>query len=487
MDKGVRPKSPGEVLRETVLESLKKLRSEGFSDEESLQALYPNTILDADVLETVTSALLSGNNFLIIGPPGSGKTTLAKDVWRLYPKETLAVETCPVQDDPFSLVDESFSNFAPPCPYCKTRYGGVSLAELGEFDPKAVKPDDVPVKRLHLREGYGFARVQGSPEVFPDNLTGSINLSKLEEIGDPTSPLVLEPGKLLQANRGVLLIDEIGKLPRGTQNVLLQALQERIVTPAKSRETFPASFIAVTTSNLDDLDNISEPLNDRLVNLGVPFNKTHAKNLRIVEMALAATNSVRMPWVYREASVHLIEEWRKTSQGLPELYEVGSNRSMIDVLRRAESFALLGGSSSLRLEDFGRGIREAMRGRIRARGADSLEESRAIVDQFVEKTWRRGLERACVTHWCLFFEGELKKDRAEADRVLREVRSVVAMESDKQAEALREHSPETRYRRFAEHVARVENVDRPELPAHVASTLALFDELKVFDAEPKKA
>jgi len=40
--------------------------------------------------------------------------------------------------------------------------------------------------------------------VFPDNLTGTLNLRKLEELGDPTSPLVLEPGKLLQANRGVL-------------------------------------------------------------------------------------------------------------------------------------------------------------------------------------------------------------------------------------------------------------------------------------------
>ena len=129
---------------------------------------------------------------------------------------------------------------------------------LGDFDAAQVDASKVPVRKLRLREGHGFARLQGSPEVFPDNLTGAINLAKLEQVGDPSSPLVLEPGKVMQANRGVLLIDEIGKLPRGTQNVLLQALQESIVTPAKSRETFPASFLAVTTSNLEDLDNIAK-------------------------------------------------------------------------------------------------------------------------------------------------------------------------------------------------------------------------------------
>jgi hypothetical protein len=227
-------------------------------------------------------------------------------------------------------------------------------------------------------------------------------------------------------------------------------------------------------------------LNDRLVNLQVPFNKDHSKNMRIVEVAFNAQNAVKIPWVFREASVHLIEEWRKTSQGLPELYEVGSNRSMIDVLRRSESFAVLAGSTALRAEDFGRGIKEAMRGRIRARGADSLEESRSIVDQFVEKTWRRSLERSCVTHWCLFFEGELKKDRAEGERVLKEVRTVVTMDAEKQAEALREHSPHTRYRRFAEHVARMEGAAKTETPSNVAATIALFDELKVFDKDPAK-
>ena len=161
-----------------------------------------------------------------------------------------------------------------------------------------------------MKEGYGFARVQGSPEVFPDNLTGTMNIHKLEEIGDPTSPLVLEPGKLLQAHRGLLIVDEVGKLPKGTQNVLLQALQEDIVTPAKSRATFPASFIAVTTSNMDDLDNINEPLNDRLSNIYVGFNSRHSKNRMIVDLA-RTDKGIFFPELFLDADVNLIESWRK--------------------------------------------------------------------------------------------------------------------------------------------------------------------------------
>jgi MoxR-like ATPase len=266
------PELPKEFLRRQLKLRIQNLREKGLSEEDIQQGLYPKTILESATHEALTAALVAGNNVLLFGPPGSGKTNLAKDIWNLFPKQIYVVEDCPVQDNPFSIFDTNFFNQVPACPFCKARFGELSYAEIGEYDPSRVDPNAVPVSYMTLREGHGLARIQGSPEVFPDNLTGTINLQRLEKIGDPTSPLVLEPGKLIQANRGLLIVDEIGKLPRGTQNVLLQALQEHIVSPAKSRETFPASFIAICTSNLDDLDNINEPLNDRLSNIHVNFN-----------------------------------------------------------------------------------------------------------------------------------------------------------------------------------------------------------------------
>ncbi|HVL86598.1 MAG TPA: ATP-binding protein [Candidatus Thermoplasmatota archaeon] len=474
-----RPRLPRDVLRDTIRERLSELRGKGHAEAEAYQTLFPRTILDDDVLEVLTASLLSGANLLVLGPPGSGKTSLAKDVWELFPKEVLAVEGCPVQDDPFSLIDRDFARLVPPCPYCRVRHGGVSLKTLGHFDPAAVDPASVPVAKIRLREGYGLARIQGSPEVFPDNLTGTINLAKLEEIGDPTSPLVFEPGKLLQANRGLLLIDEIGKLPRGTQNVLLQALQENIVSPAKTRETFPASFVAITTSNLGDLDNVNEPLSDRLANLHVPFNRSPAKNRRIVDMALAGQDEVWVSGVLRDAAVVLVQDWRRAAEGVRELDEVGSNRAMVEILRRSASYALLDARAEASSTDFRRGAADAMRGRIRARGGESWDENRATVDAFLERHWKEAGRRAAVAWWCGFFENELKGDKAEAERVIREARETLRTPESAQ-KALAGDGAKTK--RLAGWVRSVEtSVAKADLAARTRHVFRLLEDFGTFE------
>jgi Mg-chelatase subunit ChlI len=449
LDKEVKPSLPLDELHKAILKRLTQLREEGLAEDEVLQALFPTTILDTETLEIVVSTLLAGNHMVLFGPPGSGKTNLAKDIWQLFPKKAWMVKDCPVQDHPYSLVDHKYSNIVQPCPQCKIKYG--KITEIGDFKVENVNPIDVPVARLNLHEGAGFARLQGSPEVFPDNLTGTINIHKLEELGDPTSPLVIEPGKLLQANRGLLIIDEIGKLPLGTQNVLLQALQERIVTPAKSRDTYPASFIAVATSNLDDLDNINEPLNDRLANIYVGFNKKHSNNRAILDLNLSSQRqSIFIPEIFIEGSIFIIEAWRRSAGEIHELSEVGSNRTMIDNVRRAVAYSILNQSKTLSIEDFHRGVHDSMLGRIRARGGDSFIQNKTTIEGFIEKHFNDELGRAGNRYWCNFFNHDLKGNREVGKKTLEECKTVL---SDKKllVKALGNDGYE-KFRKFAKYV-----------------------------------
>jgi Mg-chelatase subunit ChlI len=412
--------SPGERYRAEVLRRLEAARTRGLSHDEAIHSLFPHTVLPERTYEDVIAAIVSGAHVLFFGPSGAGKTSLAKDLWGLFPKGAWVVEGCPVLDDPLSIVDPASADRFPPCPICTRRFapGG----DPARFEPSAVDATKVPAQYVLLHEGFGYARLQGSSEVFPDHLTGNINLRKLEEVGDPMSPLVLEPGKLLQANRGFLLVDEIGKLPLGTQNVLLQALQEGVVTPSKSRESFPGSFVAVGTSNLSDLDNINDPLSDRLTSLFVGYNDSHADNRRIVALA-REEGAGWVPELLTDAGVRVIEAWRlRTSDDNPDIGEVGSNRTLLDVAARTQAIATLADRRVPTSADLKAGLVHAMRGRIRARSGESFRQNEKRVAEFIEQYLAPSLKRSAGVYWCRYFRDALKESSSEAEALVGEGR-----------------------------------------------------------------
>jgi len=479
IDKDCRPQTPQETLRKEILRRIEHFREKDVAEDTIFQSLFPNTILNIETLESLISTLLSGNNVLFFGPPGSGKTNLAKDVWKLFPKQLYAVDGCPVQDDPFSFLDRDFARTVPGCPLCQSRFSGIAHQELADFRHEDIDPSKIPIRAITLTEGFGLARVQGSPEVFPDTLTGTLNIHKLEEIGDPTSPEVLQPGKLLQAHRGLLLIDEIGKLPRGTQNVLLQALQEGIVTPARARATFPASFIAITNSNIDDLDNINEPLNDRLTNIYVGYNTEHHKNRQIIEMGIRKREAF-LPDIFMEAAIYLIEDWRNNRSVAGELSEVGSNRAMMDIIRRSFSYALLRGNQVVGLSDFKQGTTDALFGRIRARSGDSYLQNHRLINEFIGSRLPLSLEAAGRNYWCGFFALELKGDKPEGKRTLKELETILK-NMELLGEGIKSSSPQKKFRRYAKYILGREQWEGREKDEVVRTVLDLQSELGVFE------
>jgi len=479
---GLRAESPVERVRREILRRLAASGTAGRPRDEALAALFPHTILPEETSEDVVTALVSGAHLLFFGPSGAGKTSLARDLWELYPKTAWVIPGCPVQDHPFSACDADTAARFPPCPICRRRFA--PKGDLAQFDPAAVDPKSVPAEYLLLREGFGFARLQGSSEVFPDHLTGNINLRKLEEIGDPMSPLVLEPGKLLQANRGILLVDEIGKLPLGTQNVLLQALQEGTVTPAKSRESFPANFVAVCTSNLSDLDNINDPLSDRLTSLLVGYNPRHSDNRRIVALGRGADGASYVPEVLVDAGVRMIETWRsKVSDENPDVGEVGSNRTLLDVAARSGAIAVLAGRPIPTEEDLRAGLLHAMRGRIRARSGDSFRQNSDRIKEFIDSHLAEALKRSAGVYWCRYFRGPLRENKADAETLVSEGRRLA------KDEALKSQFADGaavfgRFAPFAKYVADRERIPGSLRPVDAAvGTFQLLERHSLFACE----
>ena len=185
-----------------------------------------------------------GHNIILIGPPGSGKTMIAKRIPSILPPMTLkeALET--------------------------TKIYSVS-------------------GKLKTNKGLLYERPFRSPHH---------TISDVALVGGGTYP---QPGEISLSHNGVLFLDELPEFKRSVLEVMRQPLEDREITISRSKFTvnYPASFMLVASMNpspsgyfLDDenmtsspiemkkyLNKISGPLLDRMdihleVN-AVPFEK----------------------------------------------------------------------------------------------------------------------------------------------------------------------------------------------------------------------
>ncbi|MFA6127696.1 MAG: sigma-54 dependent transcriptional regulator [Bacteroidales bacterium] len=67
-------------------------------------------------------------------------------------------------------------------------------------------------------------------------------------------------GKIMLANKGTLLLDEIGNLPLQLQSKLLNVLQNRVVIPVGSNKEHPVDIRLISTTNKNLLQMIQEQL-----------------------------------------------------------------------------------------------------------------------------------------------------------------------------------------------------------------------------------
>jgi magnesium chelatase family protein len=141
-------------------------------------------------------AMAGGHNMLLIGPPGAGKTMLAKRIPTILP--------------PMSF-EESLET---------TRIHSVAGLLPSETGLTTTRPFRSP---HHTISDAGL--VGGGP--------------------------IPRPGEVSMAHNGVLFLDELPEFPRNVLEVLRQPLEDRRVTIARAQMTltFPASFVLIAAMN----------------------------------------------------------------------------------------------------------------------------------------------------------------------------------------------------------------------------------------------
>ena len=317
-----------------------------------LETDFDSILGQEKVKDQLKSALLMDRHIILVGQPGIGKTTLAKNVAELIPEK--AVCDCQYNCSPEN----------PSCPECL------------EKKAKKEKPKTKKLKGQDL-----FVRVQGSPDLTAEDLIGDIDPVKALKFG-PLSIEAFTPGKMFKANNGILFFDEVNRCSEKLQNALLQALEERKVTIGSYSFEFNLNFVFIGTMNPED--HSTEPLSDVFLDrfdlIYMEYPESPEIEIQIVRKA--GKQLVEFPEPLLFSTVQFVRSIRADH----DVDKKPSVRATIGLYERAQSNALLNGRKKVTAQDVADVIVSVLSHRISLKASIKFLKS---TDEFIKEEYEK--------------------------------------------------------------------------------------------------
>jgi magnesium chelatase subunit I len=225
-------RSVKDELRENLIERLR-----------TGEPLFPGVVgYDDTVIPQIVNALLSRQNFVLLGLRGQAKTRILRLLTSLLDPATPCIAGCEIHDNPYH----------PICRRCRNL-----VEEMGEETPIAwMEPEQRYVEKL------------ATPDVTIADMLGDIDPIKAARQGhDISDELTVHYGLLPRANRGIFAVNELPDLAGKIQVGLFNIMQEGDVQIKGYPVRLPLDLLLVFTANPEDYTargKIITPLKDRI-------------------------------------------------------------------------------------------------------------------------------------------------------------------------------------------------------------------------------